>query len=179
MDESTETVNLGFIESEPPRAAEYVDGYVFFISNDNGLYVASDEDLSDARRLSTLTCGDLSLANFIDMAYSKADGQLYGLFYADDNRKATPYLCTIDMFLGTTTLVGEMSVDAVNLAIDGKGNFYSTLYNGEYAVHLYGPDLPDPVCGGGPPAAMPARLSTAWPGTTIQISCTGATPPTT
>lgn len=34
------------------------------------------------------------------------------------------------MFLGTTTLVGEMSVDAVNLAIDGKGNFYSTLYNG-------------------------------------------------
>ena len=120
-DENTETVNLGAIESEPPRAAEYVDGYVFFISNDNGLYVASDEDLSDARRLATLTCGDLSLTNFIDIAYSRADEQLYGLFYADDNGKATPYLCTIDMFLGTTTLVGEMSVDAVNLAIDGKG----------------------------------------------------------
>ena len=130
MEESTETVNLGHIEAEIPRAAEYVDGYVFFISNDNGLYVASDEDLSDVRRLSTLTCGDLSLANVVDIAYSKADGQLYGLFYADDNGKATPYLCTIDMFLGTTTLVGEMSVDAVNLAIDGKGNFYSTLYNG-------------------------------------------------
>ena len=129
-DENTETVNLGAIESEPPRAAEYVDGYVFFISNDNGLYVASDEDLSDARRLATLTCGDLSLTNFIDIAYSRADEQLYGLFYANDNRKATPYLCTIDMFLGTTTLVGEMSVNAVNLAIDGKGNFYSTLYNG-------------------------------------------------
>ena len=130
MEESTETVNLGHIEAEIPRAAEYVDGYVFLISNDNGLYVASDEDLSDVRRLSTLTCGDLSLANVVDIAYSKADGQLYGLFYADDNGKATPYLCTIDMFLGTTTLVGEMSVDAVNLAIDGKGNFYSTLYNG-------------------------------------------------
>lgn len=44
MEESTETVNLGHIEAEIPRAAEYVDGYVFFISNDNGLYVASDED---------------------------------------------------------------------------------------------------------------------------------------
>ena len=129
-DENTETTYLGFMDCEPSRAAEYVDGYVFFISNDNGFYVANDEDLSDSRRLATLTCGDLSLTNFIDLAYSPSDGQLYGLFYANDNRLSTPYLCTIDMFMGTTTLIGEMAIDANNLAVDGAGNFYSTIYNG-------------------------------------------------
>ena len=127
-DENTETTYLGFMDCEPSRAAEYVDGYVFFISNDNGFYVANDEDLSDSRRLATLTCGDLSLTNFIDLAYSPSDGQLYGLFYANDNRLSTPYLCTIDMFMGTTTLIGEMAIDANNLAVDGAGNFYSTIY---------------------------------------------------
>ena len=129
-DENTETTYLGFMECEPSRAAEYVDGYVFFISNDNGFYVANDEDLSDSWRMTTLTCGDLSLTNFIDLAYSPSDGQLYGLFYANDNRLSTPYLCTIDMFMGTTTLIGEMTIDANNLAVDGAGNFYSTIYNG-------------------------------------------------
>lgn len=129
-EENTETTYLGFMECEPARAAEYIDGYVFFISNDNGFYVANDEDLSDSWRITTLTCGDLSLTNFIDLAYSPSDGLLYGLFYANDNRLSTPYLCTIDMFMGTTTLIGELPIDANNLAVDGAGNFYSTIYNG-------------------------------------------------
>ncbi len=129
-DGNTEPVNLGTIDAEFPRTAEYVDGYVFLISNSNELFVASDEDLSDSRYLATLSCDTLTLTNFIDIAYNAADGQLYGLFYAEENRKAVPYLCTIDMFRGKTTLLGELSVDAVNLAIDGQGNFYSTVYDG-------------------------------------------------
>ena len=117
------------------RAAEYVEGAVFEISNDNKLYVGMDEDLFTFTYVCDLDpTGEYQLVGFNDLAYNKADGKLYGLFYSELNNMAVPFLCTIDMFSGEMTVLGQMPIDANSMAIDGEGNFYSTIYG---ASQLY------------------------------------------
>ena len=117
------------------RAAEYVEGAVFEISNDNKLYVGMNDDLFNFSYVCDLDpTGEYELVGFNDLAYNKADGKLYGLFYSEKNSMAVPFLCTIDMFSGAMTVLGQMPIDANSMAIDGEGNFYSTIYD---ASQLY------------------------------------------
>ena len=126
---------------EPARAAEYVEGYVFEISNDNKLYVGSDEDLYTFTELGALDpTGEWEIVGFNDLAYNRADGKLYGCFYSEKNDMAVPFLCTIDMFTGELTVLGQMPIDANSMAIDGNGNFYSTIY-GASQLYTYTADV--------------------------------------
>ena len=112
------------------QAAEFVDGYVFEISNGNQLYVAADDDLNNFRYLSTLDPNnELGITNFLDLAYNYADGNLYGLFYCELNAEEAPVLCTIDLYTGVMEPLYILPVDVNNMAIDGEGNFYSVGYN--------------------------------------------------
>lgn len=114
-----------------PRAAEYVEGHVFMATNDNLFYVAKDSDLSTATYISDLMEYDPYIAGVNDMAYNEADGNMYALFYSYANSQAVPYLCTIDMFTGVVTILGETGQDFNNLAIDPDGNFYSMVYGAD------------------------------------------------
>ena len=123
------------------RAAEYVEGMVFEISNDNKLYVGSDEDLYSFTYLRDLDPeGEWELVGFNDLAYNKADGKLYGLFYSELNDMAVPFLCTIDLYTGEMTVLGMMPIDANSMTIDGEGNFYSTIY-GASQLYTYTSDV--------------------------------------
>ena len=111
------------------RAAAYAEGAVFEISEDNKLYVGMNDNLFDFTCLGELDpTGEWQITGFNDLAYNKADGKLYGLFYSKKNNMAVPFLCTINMFSGEMTVLGLMPIDAYTLAIDGEGNFYSTIY---------------------------------------------------
>ena len=126
---------------EPARAAEYVEGAVFEISEDNKLYVGMNENLFDFTCLGELDpTGEYQIAAFNDMAYNKADGKLYGLFYSKKNNMAVPFLCNIDMFSGEMNVLGQMPIDANTIAIDGEGNFYSTIY-GASQLYTYTADV--------------------------------------
>ena len=126
-------------------AAEFVDGYVFEVVNAEHLYVASNDDLNNFSYLCSLDPdGIYGITNFLDLAYNYADGNLYGLFYCEANGEATSVLCTIDMYTGEMTVLGEMPVDVNNMAIDGEGNFYSVSYG---APSLYTYTLEDLASG--------------------------------
>ena len=130
MDSSGVRVNLAPSSGrEPARAAEYVEGAVFEISHDNKLYVGFDNDLFDMRYLCDLDPDyEHELVGFSDIAYNRADGKLYGLFYSKKNDQTLPYLTTIDLYSGQLNVLGQMPIDAINLAIDGEGNFYSSIF---------------------------------------------------
>ncbi len=120
-----------------PRAAEYVGGYVFIVTQDNSLCVANDEDLTATRRIAQLDPnGEWLITYFNDMAYNYVDGKLYGQFYSQLNYEAAPYLCTIDMTDGSLDVVCELPVDVNTMAIDGEGNFYSSGY-GTASLYTY------------------------------------------
>ena len=128
------------------RAAEYVEGAVFEITHDNKLYVGYDQDLYSMRFLRDLDPnGEWEIVGFNDIAYNRADGQLYGLFYSKKNEQRMPYLGTLDLYSGELEVLGEMPIDAINLAIDGDGNFYSTIFaNSEIPdvnLHKYTADV--------------------------------------
>ena len=111
------------------RAAEYVGGYVFSVTDDNGLCVASDDDLSHTQRIGHLDPDRKLLMTFVnDLAYNKVDDKLYCQFYSDRNYEIVPYLGTIDMKTGKLSVLGEMPQDLNTMAIDGQGNFYSAGY---------------------------------------------------
>ncbi len=129
------------------QAAEYVDGYVFEVADGDTFSVAHDDDLTSFRYINTLDPDkEYSITNFQDLAYNYADGKLYGLFYAELNGEAFPYLCTIDMYTGVMDVLAEMPVDVNNMAIDGEGNFYSVAYSAPelytYTVESVTADMP-------------------------------------
>ena len=129
------------IDRNSPRVAEYVEGYVFEVTDDKKLYVASDKDLLTFTELGMLDPdNEWKITGFNDLAYNKADGKLYGSFYSELNSLSAPYLCTIDMFSGVITVLGEMPIDANTMAIDGEGNFYSTIY-GASQLYTYASDV--------------------------------------
>ncbi len=108
------------------RAAEYVGGYVFLITDDNSLCVASDEDLTITERICQMDpLGSLLITGFSDMAYNPVDGKLYAQFYSQYNYEEYPFLCTIDMGDGAIEVICELPEDVNTMAIDSDGNFYS------------------------------------------------------
>ena len=125
-----EETRLADILTSTPRAAEYVDGYVFTVTDDNKLLLASDEDLTSFSELVTLDGGDTPIKDFRDLAYNKADGTLYGVYYSNANKSAKPYLCTINVLTGAMEVLGELGQDLDALTIDGEGNFYGKPYGG-------------------------------------------------
>ncbi len=130
MDANGISVNLAPASGRmPARAAEYVEGAVFEISHDNKLYVGFDDDLFDMRYLCDLDpTYEHEMVGFSDIAYNRADGKLYGLFYSRKNDMVMPFLTTIDLYSGKLDVLGEMPVDANTIAIDGEGNFYSSIF---------------------------------------------------
>ena len=129
------------------RAAEYVGGYVFIITEDNSLCVANDEDLTVTERICKLDpMSELLITGVNDLAYNHADGKLYVQFYSQYNYEDTPYLATIDMTDGDMELICELPVDVNTMAIDTEGNFYSAGYNSNV---LYRYTLDDILSGQG------------------------------
>jgi sugar lactone lactonase YvrE len=115
------------------RAAEYVGGYVFSITEDNSLCVADDDDLGTTIRIAAMDPDRMLLITYFnDMAYNRADGNLYGLFYSQLNYEMYPYLCTIDMNDGSIEVICELPEDVNTLAIDTNGRFYSAGYDTSY-----------------------------------------------
>ena len=113
----------------PIRAAEYVGGYVFSVTDDNSFCVASDDDLTHTERIGHLDPDRKLQMTFVnDLAYNPVDDQLYCQFYSSRNFEIVPYLGTIDLESGKVHDLGEMPVDLNTLAIDGEGNFYSAGY---------------------------------------------------
>lgn len=111
-----------------PRAAEYVNGYVFEITEDNELYVGKDSDLTSFQYLKQLDYdNEWLIQEFSDLAYNYADGKLYGVFLSALTGAETPtaYLSTIDLFSGELEVICPMPEYVDTLAIDDDGNFYS------------------------------------------------------
>ena len=112
------------------RAAEYVGGYVFIVTEDNSLCVANDEDLTVTERICQLDPhGELLITGVNDLAYNRADGKLYVQFYSQYNYEAAPYLAAVDMTDGSLELICELPTDVNTMAIDTQGTFYSAGYN--------------------------------------------------
>ena len=112
------------------RAAEFAEGYVFVVTEDNMLCVADDADLSVTRLIGPLDKNnELLIDSVADMAYNRVDGKMYALFYSELNDSAVPYLCTIDLTDGTLDVLGEMPADVHTLAIDDNGTCWSAAYN--------------------------------------------------
>lgn len=126
--DSTAEIRLGEILTDTPRAAVYVDGYTFAVTDSNQLLVASDEDLVGFQKLSVLSSEDYPVDDFRGLAYNWADKTLYGLYYSNANHMAFPYLCTIDMLQGTMNVLGTLGADISTIAIDRDGTFYGTGY---------------------------------------------------
>ena len=127
------SIALAGSDRPAPMAAEFVDGYVFEITDGAKLYVAEDSDLNSFEYLCELDpTGEWAITSFVDLAYNYADGKLYGLFYSELNGEKAPAMCTIDMFTGKMEVLYEMPIDVNNMAIDGEGNFYSVTYGKPY-----------------------------------------------
>ncbi len=130
-----------------PRAAEYVGGYVFIVTEDNSLCVANDADLTVTDRICQLDpLSELLITGVNDLAYNHADGKLYVQFYSQYNYEATPYLATVDMTDGSLEVVCELPVDVNTMAISTDGTFYSAGYNSNI---LYKYTLRDILSGAG------------------------------
>ena len=113
-----------------PRAAEYVGGYVFIVTEDNSLCVANDADLTITDRICQLDpLSELLITSVNDLAYNYADGKLYIQFYSQYNYEAAPYLATVDMTDGSLEVVCELPTDVNTMAIATDGTFYSAGYN--------------------------------------------------
>ena len=112
------------------QAAEFVDGYVFEISDVDSLYVAADDDLTNFRYLGELDPYDsYQITKFLDLAMNYDDNKLYGLFESD-LYAVTHFLCTIDMYNGSMNVLGALPVSVYSLTVDGDGNFYAIGFDG-------------------------------------------------
>ena len=142
IDADGSTLKLSAAEDrKPAQAAEYAEGMVYEVTEDLKLYLASNEDLFSFTCLRDLDPGnEWKISTFHDLAYDRSSRTLYGLFYSSLNDMDVPYLCTIDLYNGTMTVLGEMPVDVSTLAIDDEGNFYSTAY-GVSKLYTYRSDV--------------------------------------
>ncbi len=121
------------------RAAESAEGAVFEITGDNRLFVGYDADLAGLEYLADLN-GEYQITGFNDLAYSTADGKLYGNFYSQSNQQEAPFLCTIDLDTGEMEVLGELPVDANAMTVDDAGNFYAVLY-GKSSLYTFRADV--------------------------------------
>ena len=77
-----------------------------------------DLELAKATAKELDPTGEWQITGFNDLAYNRADGKLYGLFYSKKNNLAVPFLCNIDMFSGGQSVDGDTDRFAVGLAED-------------------------------------------------------------
>ena len=118
-------------------AVEFVDGYIFEITDGRKLYVASEDDLYNFMYLGNIDPDNAyGIGSCKDLAFNYQDNRLYGLFDNYSDVMGNPVLCTIDTMDGTLAVVGDLPIGAENLAIDGEGNFYSTASRSQ-ALYTY------------------------------------------
>lgn len=142
VDESGENVEVVGQDTRSIYAAEYVDGYVFAYDNVNdyyaNLYVMPSDDLANYTKIATLESPHGEDFYIADMAYNYADGNMYFLFYSDNDESdggAYPYLATVDLLSGEVQVLGMLAENMRVLAIDGDGVFYGIDYN--YDLYSY------------------------------------------
>ena len=97
-------------------AATIADHMVLASTDKGDLYVMPETDLSDMVYVNNMG------AVVTDMAYNKADGNVYGV--------ADGKLVIIDKRSGLLTEVGQIGIETTTLACDENGNFYCHLVNG-------------------------------------------------
>ena len=119
------------------EAAEYVEGYIFLAGSNGNFYAMDTKEMGETERIASFSN---VTSTVYDMAYNVQDQQLYVM--GDNN---TVY--TLDITSGKLTKVAEITVTnprnaastkLKNLAIDGKGNFYSansSLPSGNYGAY--------------------------------------------
>ena len=119
------------------EAAEYVDGYVFFVTSDGIAYVAPHGNWNDMTALA-----DLSAYGVEDMAFNYTDNTMYVL--GAGNTIYTMNLGSAALTEAFTVSVNNTSNAACNwlrgLAIDGEGNFYVSCDGGsgyEFAAKMF------------------------------------------
>ena len=95
-------------------AATIVDHMVLATTNEGDLYVMPEDDLGDLTLVANVG------AILTDMAYNKADGQVYGVSNGN--------LVTVDKLTGKLEEVGEIGVLTNTLACDANGTFYCNEY---------------------------------------------------
>ncbi len=96
-------------------AATIVDHMVLAVTDTGDMYVMPETDLTDTTYIANIG------TQINDMAYNKADGNVYGV---DPNGN----LVTIDKLDGTVTTVGNVGVLTNTLACDANGTFYCNEY---------------------------------------------------
>ena len=106
------------------EAAEYVEGYIFMACTDGNFYAMRTLEMDEPKLVGKYSD---TTAAVCDMAYNVLDQQLYVL--GENN-----VLYTMDITSGELTKVAEITITnpknsasttLKDLAIDGKGNFYS------------------------------------------------------
>ena len=104
-------------------AATIVDHIVFASTDSGDLYVMPETDLTDMTFVTNL--GTV----LADMAYNKADGNIYAV-------NGNGELVTVDKLTGAVEVVGEIGVLTNTLACDANGTFYCNGY-GTGAVYSF------------------------------------------
>ena len=92
-------------------AATIAEHYIFATTSEGDLFVMPEDDLSDMTYITTL---DTLL---VDMAYNKADGNIYAVDEFNN-------LVTFDKLSGVVEKVGSIGVTTNTLACDAEGTFY-------------------------------------------------------
>lgn len=108
-------------------SAAYAGDVIYAFDAEGGFY-RLDPDTLQGTRLGSNTNGQM-----MGLAFSYADGYLYGVQSGGDWFETHNYLVRVNTSNGSTTTVGEIQIENVsmifNLAIDGDGSFY-TIYTG-------------------------------------------------
>ncbi len=113
FDQTTDYSSLAEYASAPANfyAATIVDHYVLAVTGEGDLYVMPETDLTDLTYVANV--GTM----LTDMAYNKADGNVYAV---DENGD----LVTVDKLTGEVAVVGTIGVTTNTLACDAEGTFY-------------------------------------------------------
>lgn len=113
--ESTHNDLTAYAPSDVTFFAATIVDHIVFASTDNGdLYVMPESDLTDK----TLV-GNMGVV-LTDMAYNKADGNIYGV--------SGGILYTVNKLTGEAVSVAEIGVLTNTLACDDKGTFFCNKY---------------------------------------------------
>ena len=95
-------------------AGTIADHYIFATTDSGELHVMPEDDMTDVNVVANLG------VTISDMAYNKADGQIYGV--------VNGYLVTIDKLTGELGIVDQVGVLTNTLACDANGTFYCAQY---------------------------------------------------
>lgn len=120
-------------------AAAELDGYIFAATEAGELYVLDIEE-PDVETYA----GNLGVV-LLDMAYNRADGELYGIYRKESGETV---LAVIDPLLGTITEKGVIGNGAAynTLAIDDAGTCYTTVNSADgTVVYQFTADQPSAV----------------------------------